>query len=110
MTQNGSIKRIPASSFRTQNRNGKGIKTQEDITSAIIRTNTVDSLMVFSDKGVMYRLLVNDIPAGTNTSKGTPIKALIQMESNEKPTIIYSIYKDTDAKYVMFVTKNGMVK
>ena len=110
LTESGLIKRIPSSSFRTQHRNGKGIKTQDDITSMIIRTNTIDSLMIFSDKGKMYRLLVNDIPVGTNASKGQSVKSLIEMEVNENPSVIYSIYRDTDAKYVLFTTKNGVVK
>ena len=110
MTEGGSIKRIPQTSFRTQKRNGKGIKTQEDITSCIIRTNTIDQLMIFTNQGNMYRLLVDNIPVGTNVSKGTPITGLIEMEENEKPTVIYSIYRDTDAKYIMFVTKGGIVK
>ena len=110
LTESGLIKRIPSSSFRTQHRNGKGIKTQDDITSMIIRTNTIDSLMIFSDKGKMYRLLVNDIPVGTNVSKGQSVKSLIEMETNENPSVIYSIYRDTDAKYVLFTTKNGVVK
>ena len=110
MTEAGTIKRIPATSFRTQKRNGKGVKTQEDITSMIIRTNTIDSLMIFSNQGRMYRLLVNDIPVGTNVSKGQSIKSLIAMETNEEPAIMYSIYRDTDAKYVLFATKNGVVK
>lgn len=110
MTENGLIKRIPSSSFRTQKRNGKGIKTTGDITSAIIRTNTIDSLMVFTNKGKMYRILVNDIPVGTNVSAGQSIKSLIAMDIDEEPTLIYSIYRDTDAKYILFVTKNGIVK
>lgn len=110
ITEAGSIKRIPAISFRTQKKNGKGVKTQDDITSMVLRTNTVDSLMIFTDQGRMYRLLVNDIPVGTNVSKGQSIKSLVAMETNENPTIIYSIYRDTDAKYVLFVTKNGLVK
>lgn len=110
MTEAGTIKRIPATSFRTQKRNGKGVKTQEDITSMIIRTNTIDSLMIFSNQGRMYRLLVNNIPVGTNVSKGQSIKSLIAMETNEEPAIMYSIYRDTDAKYVLFATKNGVVK
>lgn len=110
MTEAGTIKRIPAASFRTQKRNGKGVKTQEDITSMIIRTNTIDSLMIFSNQGRMYRLLVNDIPVGTNVSKGQSIKSLVAMETNEEPAIMYSIYRDTDAKYVLFATKNGIVK
>lgn len=110
MTEGGLIKRVPTSSFRTQRRNGKGVKTQDDITHAVIRTNTVDSLMIFSNQGVMYRLLVDDIPVGNNTVKGQPIKSLIEMQPDEEPSIIYSIYRDTDAKYVLFVTKNGLVK
>ena len=110
MTEGGLVKRIPATSFRTQKRNGKGVKTQDDITHAVIRTNTIDSLMIFSDKGKMYRLLVNDVPVGTNVSKGTSIKSLINMDMDEQPAVMYSIYRDTDAKYVLFVTKNGLVK
>lgn len=110
MTESGTIKRIPATSFRTQRRAGKGVKTQDDITSLIIRTNTVDNLMIFSNKGKMYRLLVDNIPVGTNTSKGVPVRALVEMEPGEEPQTMYSIYRDTDAKFVLFVTKNGIVK
>ena len=110
MTEGGLIKRISATSFRTQKRNGKGVKTQDDITNAVIRTNTIDSLMIFSDKGKMYRLLVNDIPVGTNVSKGQSIKSLINMDMNEQPSVMYSIYRDTDAQFVLFTTKNGLVK
>jgi DNA gyrase subunit A len=110
MTESGLIKRVPTASFRTQRRNGKGVRTQDDITSMVIRTNTIDSLMVFTDQGRMYRLLVNDIPVGNNTAKGQSIKSLIAMETDENPTVIYSIYRDTDAKYVLFTTKNGLVK
>ena len=110
LTESGLVKRVPATSFRTQKRNGKGVKTQDDITQAVIRTNTIDSLMVFTDKGQMYRLLVNDIPVGTNTTKGQSVRSLIAMEANENPTVIYSIYRETDAQYVVFTTKNGLVK
>ena len=110
MTESGLIKRVPSSSFKVQKRNGAGVKTQDGITSAIIRTNTIDSLMVFTDKGRMYRILVDNIPSGTSASKGVPIKSLIEMEASENPTLIYSIYYDTDAQYILFVSKNGMVK
>jgi DNA gyrase subunit A len=110
MTEDGYIKRIPTSSFKVQKRNGKGVKTQNDINAAIIRTNTVDSMMIFSNTGKMYRITVNDIPEGTNAQKGQPIKSLIQMESAEKPVLMYSIYKDSPAKFVLFATQNGMVK
>ena len=110
MTEGGLIKRVPSASFRTQKRNGKGVKTQDDITNAVIRTNTIDSLMIFSNKGRMYRLLVNDIPVGTNSTNGQSVKSLIAMEADEEPAVMYSIYRDTDAQFVLFVTKNGLVK
>ena len=110
MTDGGSLKRISATAFKAQRRGGKGVKTQDDITSVVIRTNTVDSLMIFTNKGKMYRLTVNNIPEGTNTSRGTPVRSLIEMEKDENVQTIYSIYRDTDAKYVLFVTKKGMVK
>lgn len=110
MTEGGSIKRIPTSSFRTQKKNGKGIKSQDDITSCVLRTNTIDNLMIFSDKGIMYRLLVDNIPVGTNTSIGQSIKSLVNMAVDENPATMYSIYRDTNAKYVLFTTKNGLVK
>lgn len=110
LTESGYIKRMPTASFRAQRRNTKGVKTQDDITSMTIRTNTIDNLMIFSTKGKMYRLLVDDIPVGNNTTKGTAIKSLVEMEADEQPTVIYSIYRDTDAKFVVFVTKNGIIK
>jgi len=110
MTESGYIKRIPATSFRAQKRNGIGVKTQDDITLATIRTNTVDKLLVFTNKGMLYRLLVNDIPVGTNSTKGTAIKALVDMDANEQVETIYSVYRGTEAQFVLFVTKQGIIK
>ena len=110
LTESGNIKRIPATSIIPQRKGGKGVKTQNDVVTAIIRTNTVDSLMIFTNAGKMYRLIVDNIPAGTNTTSGVPVSSLIEMEPDEKVETIYSIYRDTDAKYVLFVSKNGVVK
>ena len=110
MTESGLIKRVPTASFRIQNRNTKGVKTQDDITNAVIRTNTIDNLMIFTNKGKMYRLLVDNIPVGTNKSQGVPINSLVSMEGDEVATTMYSLYRDTDAKYVLFITETGLVK
>lgn len=110
LTEAGNVKRIPATSFRTQARNSKGIKTQDDVTSMILRTNTADSLMVFTNQGIMYRISVNDIPVGTNSSKGQNVSTLIEMNSGEKPILIYSIYHDRQPQYILFATKQGLVK
>lgn len=110
MTEGGKIKRVSTDSFKVQKKNTKGIKAQDDITSCIIRTSTADSLMIFSTKGIMYRINVGDIPNGTNSSMGQSVKILTKMAIDEEPATIYSIYHDTDAKYVLFATKKGTVK
>ena len=110
MTESGYIKRIPVANFRAQKRAGIGIKTQDDITIATIKTNTVDKLLIFTDKGMLYRLLVNDIPVGTNATKGTAIKALVEMDADEKVETIYSVYRGTEAQFVFFVTRQGIIK
>lgn len=110
MTQSGLIKRIPKSSFRTQNRGGKGVKTQDDITMAAIRTNTVDNLLIFSDQGKLYRLLVDNIPVGTNSSRGTLVNSLVKMPENEHPAAIYSLYRKTDMQYLFIATTDGQIK
>ena len=110
LTETGLIKRVPSTSFKVQKRNGAGVKTQDGIVKAIIRTNTIDSLFIFSTKGKMYRILVDDVPVGTNSSKGVNVQTLIEMEQDEKPALIYSMYYETDAQYVFFATKKGTVK
>jgi DNA gyrase subunit A len=104
------IKRIPSKSYRAQKRGGVGVKNNDDITSFIVKTNTIDTLMVFSSEGKMYRLIVDDIPVGTNSSKGVPVSSLINFETKEIPMAYASLYHGSTAKYVFFVTKNGIIK
>ena len=110
LSQTGDIKRVPAASFKTQKRNGKGVKTEDDALLDVISTNTIDTLMAFTNKGKMYRLLVDNVPTGTNASKGVRIGTLINMEADEKVIAITSLYRKSNAKYVIFITKNGLFK
>ena len=110
LTQTGDIKRVPSKSFRVQRKNGKGVKTEDDAILSTIATNTVDVLMAFTDKGKMYRLLVDNVPVGTNASKGVRIGTLINMEPGEKVIAATSLYRNTNAEYVLFITKQGLVK
>lgn len=110
MSQSGEVKRVPSKNFKIQKRNGKGVKSKDDAILDTISTNTVDNLMVFTNKGKMYKVLVDNIPAGTNASKGTGIASLIKIEPDEKVIAITSLSRKTDAKYVVFITKKGMIK
>ena len=110
LSQTGDIKRIPKSSFRTQRKGGKGVKTADDAVMATIKTNTIDTLLLFTNKGKMYRILVDKLPVGTNVSKGTSINTLINLEPTEKVIAITNLAKENNSKYVVFITKKGLFK
>lgn len=109
VTKKNTIKRIDAKNFKAQKRNTTGVKTG-DIILFSQKTNTQDTLMVFSSKGKMYRVLVDNIPEGTNASNGTPISTLIEFENGEKPMAFTTMTRDTDKKFIFFATKNGTIK
>lgn len=110
ISQTGDIKRVPTSTYKVQKVKGKGVKTMDDAVLDVISTNTVDTLMLFTDAGKMYRLLVDQVPAGTNASKGVNVSNLIKCETNEKVIAITSLYRQSNAKYVIFITKKGLFK
>ena len=109
-TQSGDIKRVPKTSFKVQKRNGKGVKTQDDAILSSISTNTIDTLLIFTSEGRMFRMLVDNIPAGTNASRGTNLATLLKLNPNERIMYVTSQFRETDAKYVVFFTKNGLIK
>lgn len=109
-SRSGNIKRIPRQNFKVQHRNGKGVKNNNEAILSTISTDTLDTLMLFTSKGKMFRLAVNKIPDGTNSSKGVNINTLINLDADEQVIALASLYKDTKAKYVAFFTKNGLIK
>ena len=109
-TKTGLIKRVPLSNFKVQRRGGKGIKNKDDAILDLVKTNTIDTMMFFSTKGKMYRILVDNIPVGTNVAKGVPINSLIKLESDESIVAVTSLHRKTTANSVVFVTKNGLIK
>ena len=109
-TESGLIKKIPVANFKTQRRGGRGIKSNDDVVMSAIKTNTVDYMMLFSDKGKMYRNVVDNIPDGTSATKGVPINSLIQLEPNEKIIAVTSLHRQKLPQFVLFFTKQGMIK
>ena len=110
VSKDGVAKRIPKSSFRTQRKGGKGIKTKEDTILDVIKTNTIDTLVIFTSNGKMYQTLVDSLPETTNAGKGIPLSALVQMEAGESVVAITSIHRKKLPKYIIFITKQGMIK
>lgn len=109
VTHGGDIKRIPKRNFKIQHRKGAGIKTIDQAILTAISTNTIDSLMIFTSAGKMYKLNVNEVPEGTNASKGTNLKTILPFESKEKIQAVTSL-KQVPANNVVFFTKNGLIK
>jgi len=111
VTEAGNIKRVPAKSFKTQKRNGKGVKTQDDITMATIDTNTIDVVLAFTNKGKVYRIGVDQVPEGNQLARGVAIRTLVEMDANESVVAVTSIARDKKTgEFVWFVTRNGLVK
>ena len=110
ITSKNTIKRIDAKSFKPQKRNTTGVKTGSDMIIFSQKTNTQDVLMVFTSKGKMYRILVDNIPEGTNASAGAPLSSLIEFEDGEKPMAFTTLSADNDKKFIFFATKKGIIK
>ena len=105
---NGDIKRIPKKNFKIQHRKGTGVKTLDSALLAALQTNTVDTIMLFSSAGKMYRLNVDKIPEGNNVSKGVNIKTLLPLTPNEEIQAVSTL--NQTAENVVFFTKNGLIK
>ena len=104
------VKRIPKKSFKVQHRRGVGVKTASESPKMMLATNTINTLMIFTSAGKMYRLNVDKIPEGTNASRGVNLKTILNLDSNEDIQEIASAKGDKPADYVVFFTKNGLVK
>jgi len=104
------VKRIPKKNFKAQHRRGVGVKTASESTRIMLATNTVDTLMIFTSEGKMYRLNVDKIPEGTNASRGVNLKAILKLDDKEIIQEIASARGEKPADYVVFFTKNGLVK
>ena len=115
LTKNGYIKRLNTDTYRTQNRGGVGIKgmstNEEDFVEKMISLKSHDNVLFFSNLGKVYRLKGYEIPEFSRQAKGLPIINLLQLEKEEKIRSILSYSKEDDStKYLVFVTKNGLVK
>ena len=110
LTQGGDIKRIPKMSFKIQHKNTKGIRTSEENILTSFATNTLDIVMIFTSKGKMYKLPVDKIPVGDNKSRGINLNTIFTFEKDEKLQAAINLRDNTNAEYVVFFTKQGLIK
>ncbi len=114
MSHNGYIKRVPADTYKSQHRGGRGIfgmsTREEDYVENMFSTSTHDHILFFTTRGVVYRLKGYQIPEAGRTAKGTAIVNLLPLETDEKVTAIIPIREFTSYKDLLFITRKGITK
>jgi len=114
MTEAQYVKSVPASSFRTQGRGGRGVSggklKADDIIRHVIFTSAHAHLLFFSNRGRVYRLRAMDIPERERTAKGMPIVNLLPLQADEYIQAIIDTREFAAERYLMFATRKGTVK
>ncbi len=114
LTNKGYIKRMDTDTYKTQNRGGVGIKgmttNEEDFVENIVSMTTHDYLLIFTDKGKVYRLKGYEIPLYSRQSKGLPVVNLLPIDKEETVSAMLKVESNDSNKYIVFCTQNGLVK
>lgn len=114
LTNKGYIKRMSSDVYKAQNRGGMGIKgmstNEEDFVEHLINATTHDYILMFTNKGKVYRIKGYEIPEFSRQSKGLPIINLLSLEKDEKVTSLLKISNNEENKYLVFATRSGLVK
>ena len=114
LTHLGYIKRIPADTYKTQKRGGKGITglttRENDFVKDLIMTSTLDYLMFFTNTGKAHKIKAYEIPEATRTAKGTPAVNFLNLMQRERITAVIPIQEFAEDKYLIAVTKHGTIK
>ena len=114
LTNKGYIKRLPADTYKTQNRGGMGVKgmatNEEDFVEHLINATSHDYILMFTNMGKVYRIKGYEIPEYSRQSKGLPIINLLSLDKDEKVTSLLKISNDDEYKCLVFATKNGLIK
>ena len=114
LTHFGYIKRMPIDTYKSQKRGGKGITgistREDDFVKQIFTASTHDTILFFSNKGKLYRLRGYEVPESGRTAKGTAIVNLLSLDAGEKISTVIPIQNFAEGKYLLFATRNGLIK
>lgn len=120
MSQSGYIKRVPPTSFKTQERGGKGVigmtTKEEDTIDMVVSAKTHDNLLFFTEKGKVYQVRAWDLPETSRQAKGQAVVNVINIESGEKVTsmltypLVSKEQKEQGVKFIIMATKKGVIK
>ena len=114
LTQFGYVKRLAVDTYKIQNRGGRGVsgmsRREEDVATEMFVINSHDYVLFFTDKGRVYRLKCYEVPEGSRQSKGMNIANLLPIAADEKVTSMIRVPEFDEEKYLVMVTKQGIVK
>lgn len=114
LTHQGYIKRLPANTYRSQRRGGRGVQGmgthEEDFVEHLLSTSTHNTLLFFSNKGKVYKAKGYEVPEFSRTAKGIPIINMLNVERDEWINAVISVNEFADDWYLVFTTKNGITK
>lgn len=114
LTHLGYIKRVPADTYKAQKRGGKGITgittRENDFVKDLIMTSTHDHLMFFTNTGKAHKIKAFEVPEATRTAKGTPAVNFLNLMQRERITAIIPVQEFSDDRYLIAVTKDGIIK
>lgn len=115
LSHNNYIKRLSASTYRAQNRGGRGVQgmntIEDDFVSQIVTTSTHDHVLFFTNKGRVYKLKGYEIPELSRQSKGIPIVNALELEKDESISQMIAVKNlEREDAFIIFATKKGLVK
>jgi DNA gyrase subunit A len=114
VTEQGYIKRMPVSTFETQSRATRGKKgtgmKEEDAIEHFLTCCDHDTILLFSDRGVVYTIKAYQIPASSRTAKGVPIVQMLPIPREEKITSVVPVSEFSDDEYLIMLTQKGFIK
>ena len=114
ITRSNYIKRLPVTTYREQRRGGQGVMgmdlKEDDYIEHLFVASTHDYVLFFTNVGKVYRLKVHELPLGSRQSKGRAIQNLLPFRQDEQVRAVIQTRDFEEAKYLVFATKNGIVK
>lgn len=114
ITNRGYVKRINTDAYKAQHRGGKGISahstSDEDFVEQMYTASKLDTLLIFTDSGKVYKLNVYEIPEASRQARGRLIENMINLADDEKVRTIIKIREFSENNEVIFLTRQGIVK
>lgn len=114
LTEKGYMKRQTVDTYKAQNRGGKGImgmtRREEDVAKTMFACSTHDQVLIFTNKGKVFKMKGYEVPESSRTSKGMNVVNLLPLESGEQISAMVKVPKEESRTYLCMMTRNGVIK